>query len=60
MNVQDNHKNLAAEMAWRDAAILDEIRDAGYDGYVVNGKRPGCILKCRGSVPILVYELVRC
>lgn len=25
-------------MAWRDAAILDEIRDAGYDGYVVNGK----------------------
>ncbi len=33
-------KNLAAEMAWRDAAILDEIRDAGYDGYVVNGKRP--------------------
>lgn len=29
MNVQDNHKNLAAEMAWRDAAILDEIRDAG-------------------------------
>ena len=38
MNVQDNHKNLAAEMAWRDAAILDEIRDAGYDGYVVNGK----------------------
>ena len=38
MNVQDNHKNLAAEMAWRDTAILDEIRDAGYDGYVVNGK----------------------
>ena len=38
MNVQDNHKNLAAEMAWRDAAILDEIRDAGYDGFVVNGK----------------------
>ena len=35
---QDNHKNLAAEMAWRDTAILDEIRDAGYDGYVVNGK----------------------
>ena len=38
MNIQDNHKNLAAEMAWRDTAILDEIRDAGYDGYVVNGK----------------------
>ena len=55
MNVQDNHKNLAAEMAWRDAAILDEIRDAGYDGYVVNGN-----FKIRGSVPILVYELVRC
>lgn len=59
MNVQDNHKNLAAEMAWRDAAILDEIRDAGYDGYVVNGKT-WMYFKIRGSVPILVYELVRC
>lgn len=38
MNVQDNRKNLAAEMAWRDEAILDEIREAGYEGYVVNGK----------------------
>lgn len=45
MNVQDNHKNLAAEMAWRDAAILDEIRDAGYDGYVVNGKDLDVFLK---------------
>ena len=59
MNVQDNHKNLAAEMAWRDTAILDEIRDAGYDGYVVNGKT-WMYFKIRGSVPILVYELVRC
>ena len=59
MNVQDNHKNLAAEMAWRDTAILDEIRDAGYDGYVVNGK-DWMYFKIRGSVPILVYELVRC
>lgn len=38
MNIQDNRKNLAAEMAWRDEAILDEIREAGYEGYVVNGK----------------------
>ena len=53
-------KNLAAEMAWRDAAILDEIRDAGYDGYVVNGKDLDGEFKIRGSVPILVYELVRC
>ena len=27
MNIQDNRKNLAAEMAWRDEAILDEIRE---------------------------------
>lgn len=37
-DIQDNRKNLAAEMAWRDEAILDEIREAGYEGYVVNGK----------------------
>ena len=38
MNIQDNHKNLAAEMARRDEAILDEIKAAGYEGYTVNGK----------------------
>lgn len=38
IRIQDNRKNLAAEMAWRDEAILDEIREAGYEGYVVNGK----------------------
>lgn len=37
MNVQDNTKDLDAEMAWRCEAILKEIRDAGYDGPVVNG-----------------------
>ena len=26
MNIQDNHINLAAEMARRDEAILDEIK----------------------------------
>lgn len=38
MNIQDNQKNLPAEMARRDEAILDEIRAAGYEGYVVNGR----------------------
>ena len=38
MNIQDNHINLAAEMARRDEAILDEIKTAGYEGYTVNGK----------------------
>lgn len=38
MNIQDNRKNLAAEMARRDEAILDEIKAAGYEGYTVNGK----------------------
>lgn len=37
MNVQDNTKDLDAEMAWRCEAILKEIKDAGYDGPVVNG-----------------------
>ncbi len=37
MNIQDNTKDLNAEMALRDEAILREIRDAGYDGPVVNG-----------------------
>ena len=38
MNIQDNRINLPAEMARRDEAILDEIRAAGYDGWVVNGQ----------------------
>ena len=38
MNIQDNHINLAAEMAQRDEAILEEIKTAGYEGYTVNGR----------------------
>ncbi len=38
MEIQDNTKDLDAEMAWRCEAILQEIRDAGYDGAVVNGQ----------------------
>ena len=38
MNIQDNHINLAAEMARRDEAILDEIKTARYEGYTVNGR----------------------
>lgn len=38
MEIQDNTKNLAGEMAWRNEAILQEIREAGYDGPVVNGQ----------------------
>ncbi len=37
MEIQDNTKDIPAEIARRDAAILQEIRDAGYDGPVVNG-----------------------
>ena len=38
MNIQDNHINLAAEMARRDEAILDENKTARYEGYTVNGR----------------------
>ncbi|MCD8116581.1 MAG: MBL fold metallo-hydrolase [Oscillospiraceae bacterium] len=38
MEIQDNTKDLDGEMAWRCEAILQEIRDAGYDGAVVNGQ----------------------
>lgn len=38
MNIQDNQKDLEYEMAWRCEKILEEIRDAGYDGVVVNGQ----------------------
>ena len=37
MNIQDNTKNLASEMARRENEILQEIRDAGYTGHTVNG-----------------------
>ena len=37
MNGLDNSKDLEAEIAWRCDAILKEIREAGYDGPVVNG-----------------------
>lgn len=42
MNVHDNTRDLNEEMAWRCRAILDEIRDAGYDGKVVNGQDLDC------------------
>lgn len=38
MPIQDNTRDLEAEMAWRCEAILQEIRDAGYDGAVCNGQ----------------------
>ncbi len=38
MEIQDNTKDLDAEMSWRCEAILREIREAGYDGVVVNGQ----------------------
>lgn len=38
MEIQDNKKDLDAEMAWRCEAILKEIKDAGYTGKVVNGQ----------------------
>ena len=38
MNIQDNTRDLQAQMDVRCAAILEEIRQAGYDGKVVNGQ----------------------
>ncbi len=38
MEIQDNTRDVPAEIARRDAAILQEIRDAGYTGPTVNGK----------------------
>ncbi len=38
MNIQDNTKDLDAEMDWRCKAILEEIYQAGYSGPVVNGQ----------------------
>lgn len=38
MNIQDNTKDIEAEMEWRCGEILKEIRAAGYEGCVVNGK----------------------
>ena len=38
MNILDNSKNIVEEMNKRDELILQEIKDAGYLGKVVNGK----------------------
>lgn len=38
MNIQDNTKDLDAEMDWRCKTILEEIHQAGYSGPVVNGQ----------------------
>ena len=38
MNIQDTTRDLQAQMDVRCAAILEEIRQAGYDGKVVNGQ----------------------
>ncbi len=38
MEIQDNRRDIPAEIARRDAAILQEIRQAGYAGALVNGK----------------------
>ena len=37
MEIQDNSVDVGAEMARRHEAILEEIRNAGYEGPVVNG-----------------------
>lgn len=37
MEIQDNKVDVGAEMARRNEAILEEIRNAGYEGPVVNG-----------------------
>lgn len=38
MEIQNNTRDVEAEMARRNTAILQEIRDAGYEGTVVNGQ----------------------
>lgn len=38
MEIQDNSRDIAAETASRDEAILRELREAGYQGPAVNGK----------------------
>ena len=38
MEIQDNTRDVEAEMARRNTAILQEIHDAGYEGAVVNGQ----------------------
>jgi len=37
MNIQDNKRDVQGEMERRSAAILEEIRTAGYDGKAVTG-----------------------
>ena len=43
MEIQDNTVDVGAEMARRNEAILEEIRNAGYEGPVVNGMAGGCL-----------------
>ncbi len=38
MEIQDNTRDVEGEMARRDEAILRELREAGYEGPVVNGR----------------------
>ena len=38
MEIQDNTVDVEAEMERRNEAILQEIRNAGYEGAVVNGQ----------------------
>ncbi len=38
MEIQDNTRDIPAEIARRDEAILQEIRAAGYEGPTVNGR----------------------
>lgn len=37
MEIQDNTVDVEAEMSRRNEAILQEIKDAGYEGPAVNG-----------------------
>lgn len=38
MDIQDNTRDIPAQVRRREEAILQEIRDAGYEGTVVNGQ----------------------
>ncbi len=38
MEIQDNCRDIPGEIARRDAAILQELRQAGYAGALINGK----------------------
>ena len=47
MEIQDNTVDVGAEMARRNEAILEEIRNAGYEGPVVNGMDLDVVPKMR-------------